>query len=187
MSDESNIKYIVVVGSVEPRKNIILVIDACSQLGTEYQSQSSLVVIGALGWQNVKVRRAAKKLDQKMDCMFLGYMPESAVIEWYKKAFVVICPSLDEGFGYPPLEAMAVGTPVIVSDAPALVEISGNGAIIVKRDDPTELACILTELMNNKEARKLLGAKGTQHVQEFTLDKVITNTVSIYKKYLGMH
>ena len=175
--------YIVVVGSVEPRKNITLVIDACSELGAEYQSQCSLVVIGALGWQNLKVRRSAQKLDHKMDCMFLGYVPDAVVVEWYKKAFVVVCPSLDEGFGFPPLEAMAVGAPVIVSDAPALIEISGGGAMIVKRNDPSGLASVLTLLLKDENERENLRTRGKQHVVNFALDKVVANTVMVYEQY----
>ena len=175
-------KYIVVVGSVEPRKNIALVIDACSELGAEYQSQCSLIVIGALGWQNLKVQQSAKKLDHKMECIFLGYVPDAVVIEWYKKAFVVVCPSLDEGFGFPPLEAMAVGAPVIVSDAPALIEISGGGAMVVKRNDPSRLAATLALLLNNEEEREALMARGKQHVRKFAVEEMITNTLMIYKK-----
>ena len=131
------------------------------------------------------LRDAARKHggDTAADSLvFTGYVPDAELPTLYTAADVFAYPSLYEGFGFPPLEAMACGTPALVSDAPCLPEVCGDAALIVPARNASSIADGLASLIQNAELRETLIAKGSERAAFFSWDKTARETLEIYRK-----
>jgi glycosyltransferase involved in cell wall biosynthesis len=118
--------FILFVGSIEPRKNLKRLLQAYTDMDDKIRKEFKLVLIGFKGWENEEIMRLIHKL--KSDIFYLGYLPEEELGKLYNLARLSIYPSLYEGFGLPPLEAMACGCPIIVSHTASLPEVCGDAA-----------------------------------------------------------
>ncbi|MDB9319773.1 MULTISPECIES: glycosyltransferase family 4 protein [Cyanophyceae] len=162
-------KYILFVGSIEPKKNLGRLIDAYSRLDTEMQ----LVIVGKKGWlwegeigkvEAIFGKGFAKKVK------FLEYVTRQDLSYLYKGAFCFVFPSLYEGFGLPPLEAMSLGCPVITSNVASLPEVCGNAAIYVDPYNSEEIRQAIEKLMNDPDTKAQLIEAGKERVEFFSME-----------------
>jgi hypothetical protein len=167
-------RYILSVGTLEPRKNLPALLRAFDQLRARDGSPAAaldLVIVGGRGWRDRSLRaELARRLDEGR-VHSLGYVPESDLVALYGGAEVMAYPSHFEGFGLPVLESMACGTPVVASDVAALHEVSGGAAVLVRPNDETALAAAIAELVEDAAARSALRARGLARAAEFRWER----------------
>jgi glycosyltransferase involved in cell wall biosynthesis len=154
--------YILFVGSLEPRKNLDLLLRTWGELKAEFKDVW-LIIVGVSG----TVFKAMNFSHAMERVCFLGYVEDETLAGLYANATVFVLPSQDEGFGLPALEAMASGTPVIVSDAGALPEVVGNAGLTFCLSDPVGLNNALKECLSNSHLRSELREKGLKRAQQF--------------------
>lgn len=174
--------YALCVSTFEPRKRIAPLVDAYGQLPQAVRTRYPLVLVGAAGWRNDalndKIRDAAsggwlKRLD---------FVPDQTRDALYAGARMFVYPSMYEGFGLPPLEAMAHGVPTIVGDAATLVEVTKGGADIVCVDDTEAFAANLHRLLEDEDRRSALGATGREVAAGYTWSRCVAATVDVYRR-----
>jgi glycosyltransferase involved in cell wall biosynthesis len=182
--------YLLYVGSEQPRKNLATLLRAFAHLKRERGfADLKLVKVGAPGgngnqaWRG-QTLRAVRELGLDREVVFTERCTEEALPAYYSGAEVFILPSFYEGFGLPPLEAMACGCPVIVSNRGALSETAGPGALVVDPCDPLVLATAIESLLRDDANRATLVRRGFQHAQKFSWRRCATETVEAYERFL---
>ncbi len=171
-------EYLLFVATIEPRKNLIKLIEAFNML----QGNEHLVIAGKFGWNYNDVISQINNSPKNKQIHLLGYVPESDKPALIKMAKVFVWPSIFEGFGLPVLEAMAVGTPVVTSNVSSLPEVCEESALLVDPYNSAHIAKVLHEVLNDKQLREQLSMKGLAQASKFSWDKtveVIKN--SLYK------
>ncbi|MCE5258471.1 MAG: glycosyltransferase family 4 protein, partial [Chloroflexi bacterium] len=123
-------RYILCVGTLEPRKNITALLKAYAILYQQNHSIPHLVIGGGKGWYYRSIEQQVEQLSLNKQVLFTGFIPQSELPLWYNGAELFIYPSTYEGFGLPPLEAMACGVPVVTSNRSSLPEVVGNGGVL---------------------------------------------------------
>lgn len=174
-------KYLLCLGNVEPRKNIEGVILAYNELrkkNTEFRN-FKLVVVGALGWKCEDFFKAIHNSPYRQDIVRFGYVSKEFKQVIYEKASILLFPSFYEGFGFPPLEAMSYGTPVIVSNVSCLPEIVNNTAIMINPLNVTEIILAVESILNNEPLKNRLTKVGLNNSSNF-------NWITTAKKYLSI-
>ena len=121
------------------------------------------------------------------DIIYTGYVTDEQLVALYMGAKAFVMPSFEEGFGIPLLEAMALGTPVVSSDAASLKEIGGDGAIYFDPNNLVEMESKIKEVLNNEKLRKELVEKGRERVKEFSWEKLAKETLEIYQQKAEHH
>jgi glycosyltransferase involved in cell wall biosynthesis len=175
-------RYILFVGTLEPRKNIKRLLQAFSMLLAETpQDDLKLVVAGGKGWGLDDFREAMAALGLGDHVLFTGFVDDDDLPALYRGAQLFVYPSLYEGFGLPVLEAMACGVPVITSDRSSLPEVAGDAALLVDPTQPEALAAAMASIINDGELRQSLRAKGLIRAREFTWDSVAQKTLAVYR------
>jgi glycosyltransferase involved in cell wall biosynthesis len=165
-------RFILYLGNIEPRKNIESIIEAYSLYRKKKSdSEIKLIIAGGSAWKDSVVHTVARASGFLNDIRFLDYVAESDKPALYSLAELFVFPSFYEGFGFPPLEAAACGTPVITSNAAALPEIAGNFALLVDPHDVASLSEAMTEILNNETLRQNLRKRGLQQAKKFRWDK----------------
>lgn len=160
-------RTIVHVGTVEPRKNIGRLLDAFAQV-REKVPEARLVLAGKKGW---KVDALMARIQKEERVQWRGHVPDREIVELYRTADVCVYPSLYEGFGLPPLEAMAAGCPVITSNTSSLPEVVGEAGIMV---DPTDTGALAREMMRvlaDDELKKEMSNKGVARAKGFSWER----------------
>jgi len=167
-------KFILYVGTLEPRKNVLRLIQAYNRLILENKINHQLVIAGKKGWSYQEIFNMVERLDSNVKKMviFTGYVPEEELPLLYNAADLFVYPSLYEGFGIPPLEAMACGVPVIVSNVSSLPEVVGYAGILVDPYNVEELCQTIYKVITEKDLREVLKKKGFQRAQEFSKEKL---------------
>lgn len=174
--------YILYVGALNPRKNVSVLIEAYSILRREERISHKLILCGASRWNEIDVSTMLQKYGLANDVVIAGAIHDRLLSYIYKKADLFVYPSLYEGFGYPPLEALAHGVPVIASSAPPLPEILGDAACYFDPHSPTELAeCMLT-LLSDASLRTSFREKGYKRASLFTVNQMIKGTLEVYRR-----
>jgi glycosyltransferase involved in cell wall biosynthesis len=171
-------KYILFVGNIEPKKNVVRLIEAFRNLVQQSCIPHSLVIAGQFAWKYGDIIQVKKQNNKRI--IFPGYIHQSDLPAVYTLAELFVFPSLYEGFGIPPLEAMACSIPVIASNAGALPETTGDSAFIV---DPLSVASIETamyKLLHDNNLRTNLVERGRIHVQKFKWKTSWEKTVKLY-------
>ncbi len=183
--DRPRDNYILYVGSLEPRKNIKMLVDAYILFRKKHpEIKTKLVLIGGESPLFANFTLAIK--DFKDDVILKGFVDEAVLPEYYRKANMVVYPSLYEGFGLPPLEAMASGTPVITSRSSSLPEVVGNAALTVEPSDITQLYQAMLQLMTDTSLRKNLIMEGYKRVCSFSWYRVAREILATYHQvYYG--
>ncbi|MCX6022572.1 MAG: glycosyltransferase family 1 protein [Chloroflexi bacterium] len=176
-------RFILWVGTLEPRKGISVLLEALSlaQRGLP-EEFGTLVVAGPLGWLSEGLTARAEALGLGARVRFFGPATRAELVQLYQAAWVFAFPSLYEGFGLPPLEAMACGTPVIASDAPALPEVLGNAAMFTPALNPDALASALTSLAHDPALRARLRAAGLKRAAGFRWEHTARATMQVYRE-----
>lgn len=168
------------VGNVKPHKNVERLIDALHVLRARGMDHLSLVVIGDELSKYASLRRAVHRYNLHKFVRFLGYLPDETLAIVYRLASVFVFPSLYEGFGLPPLEAMACGTPVVTSNVSSLPEVVGDAALLV---DPSDAACIadaVQRVLTEPDLRASLRERGLARAREFSWDRSVRQIRTIY-------
>lgn len=174
--------FILFVGSLEPRKNILRLLVAYAGLAPVLRRDVHLVLAGGTGWLNEDVRPAVHRLGLADRVHFIGYVKEEDLPVVYSLATVFAYPSLYEGFGLPVLEAMQCGTPVLTSNVSSLPEVAGDAALLVTPTDVEEITDGLTRLLESADLRADLRARGYQRVQQFSWERCARETLAVYRR-----
>jgi glycosyltransferase involved in cell wall biosynthesis len=177
--------FILAVGTLEPRKNHVLLLDAYAVLREISDVPHKLAIAGGKGWLYEGVFRRVEELSLERDVVFLGFVPEDDLPALYSLADVFVFPSVYEGFGLPPLEAMACGTPVVASRSSSLPEVVGDAGLMVPPDDPTALAGTIRKLLNDQELRQDLIERGVSQALKFTWQRTGRRLRALYRSLLG--
>jgi glycosyltransferase involved in cell wall biosynthesis len=171
--------YILFVGTLQPRKNIVRLIDAFSRIGNK---DLELVVIGKKGWLYEEILEAPQKFGVKKEVKFLEGINDEELTLFYKNAIFYILPSLYEGFGLPVLEAMKHGCPVITSNVSSLPEAGGDAALYVDPENVDDIAAKMKKLLGDRELRQELIAKGKKQVLKFSWEKAAKDTLRVLEE-----
>ena len=179
--DES--PYFLSLCTLEPRKNLNFLIKCFSKLIIENPTLDiNLVLVGVSGWKNKTIFMEAQSSTLlKSRVMFTGYVPDQDLSAIYSGALAFVYPSLYEGFGLPPLEAMQCGTPVITSNTSSLPEVVGDAGIMIDPTQEDELCHALLNIVNDSNLRKTLSTKGLERSSQFSWAKCAEETANIYR------
>jgi glycosyltransferase involved in cell wall biosynthesis len=177
--------YILMVGSIEPRKNHQLLIRAYNALPGLIRKKFDLILGGGSGWLNTDIFELVKNLRIQDQVRFLGYIPDADLPAIINAATVFAYPSFYEGFGLPVLEAMACGTPVITSNVSSLPEIVENAGIMIDPSSMDELRERLIEVLKNDSLRENLRRKGLEQAKKFSWRDTAKRTLEIYEQLVA--
>ena len=174
--------YVLFVGVFEPRKNLERLVRAF-ELAMEQSGKDHLLVLaGARGWKDESVLRSIETSALRDRIRVLGYVPETDLAALYSGADVFVYPSLHEGFGLPPLEAMACGVPVVTSNVTSLPEVVGDAALCVDPCDVEAIASSIERLVTDASLRQRLVNAGIRRAAEFRWDRVAEKTLAVYRE-----
>lgn len=170
--------YIITVGTIEPRKNHLLLVDAFEQIAAQ---GIDLVVVGGIGWKSDKIMERLTTSKFAPQIHVLNHLGDGELPALYSGASVFALPSYYEGFGFPPLEAMGCGTPVVSAPGGSLKEVIEDAGIIVEDYNADAWATELMRAITDTELRKSLINKGLLHIKKFTWDKTVVDTLKVYE------
>ncbi len=170
------------VGTLEPRKNHAGLIKAFYEAQKKKGGPAMLALAGGPGWLYEETRKLVADLKLERKVRFLGRVSDLELITLYSMADVFAFPSFFEGFGIPPLEAMACGAPVITSNASSLPEVAGDAALLVDPNDSVAMAQAIQTLLENEELRSQLVQKGYLQAQKYTWDSSARRMLQVYRK-----
>jgi glycosyltransferase involved in cell wall biosynthesis len=174
-------KYILYAGNLEPRKNIEGLLKAYESLDKNVHDQFALVLVGGKGWLDDRIHAEIQRL-QDHNIVLTGYVPDEDMPALYSGAAVFTFPSFFEGFGMPPLEAMACGTPVITSNTSSLPEVVGDAALLIDPYNIKTIAEALTTVLTNKVAAQRLSKLGLAQAKKFSWDKSAHDFMAVVDK-----
>ncbi len=177
-------EFVLYMGAMEPKKNLDCLLDAM-RIVKEKFPECQIVIAGGKGPQEYDIEKAIHVRGLENTAVVTGYVDEKDVTGLLSAARVFVYPSVYEGFGFPPLEAMACETPTIVSDATSLPEIVGEGACIVGKEDREGMAKAIERLLSDKEEARAYSIKGKQRAGQFTWEKCIKKTWKLYNKVIS--
>lgn len=175
-------RFILYVGTIEPRKNLDTLLKAYAQLPG--RREVKLVLAGGRGWQSERLSALIEKTGLAQDVLMVGYVSNDELPLWYNTSEVFVYPSVYEGFGMPVLEAMACGRPTIVSDSSSLPEVVGSSGILVPPADTAAWSDALSTLLANPTLRADLSDRGQERARQFTWENTAKATVEAYHKAL---
>ncbi len=178
-------QYFLAVGTLEPRKNLATALLAYQQLPPDVRARYPLVLIGMKGWHTSALERQMAPMVQAGQVRQLGYVSRADLVSLMAAARALVYPSIYEGFGLPPLEAMACGTPVICSDASSLPEVVGNAGIMVQALDDVALCHAMSHLVQDESAWLAFKEKSLVRAQEFTWHACATKTLKVYQSVVA--
>jgi glycosyltransferase involved in cell wall biosynthesis len=182
--------FLLYAGSIRPHKNVVRIIEAFSALKTELEKEGAypdlkLIIIGDDLSGNPDLRRTVIRSGVQNDVRFLGFVPIEVLRILYDNAKIFVFPSLYEGFGLPPLEAMAHGTPVVTSNTSSLPEVTGKAAVLVNPENVFEIRRALHRVLTDNILRERLKTQGFEQSQRFSWDKSAQRILGIYKEIAG--
>jgi glycosyltransferase involved in cell wall biosynthesis len=176
--------YILALGSIQPRKNLVRLINAYSGLRRAFGKSQlpQLVLAGKRGWLESATIRAAEQSDVRGDILFIGYVPDSDLPGLYSGAMCFAYPSYFEGFGLPVLEAMQCGTPVIAGNRTSLPEAAGDAGVLFDPFDESAIAGALAQVIENPNYRAELRVKGLERAAAFSWRTTAKKTLEAYER-----
>ncbi|MFN8547325.1 MAG: glycosyltransferase family 1 protein [Candidatus Eisenbacteria bacterium] len=177
--------YLLFVGTLEPRKNLPRLLQAFARLKRELGLPHELAIVGGRGWKFDPIFATVQATGVAESVRFLDYVALADMPALYAGAELLVFPSLYEGFGVPPLEAMRVGTPVVTSDVPALREVAGDAAIQVDPFDVASIAEGMRAGLTDESRRASLKARGLLRGDLFTWDRSAEAAIEVYRSVLG--
>src|SRR5450755_2535494 len=185
-----NYPFILYAGAIRPHKNVVRIIEAFSALKTELQKEEQLpdlklIIIGDDLFSHPRLRRTVVRSGVQNDVRFLGFVPIEVLRIFYDVAKVFVFPSLYEGFGLPPLEAMAHGTPVVTSNTSSIPEVVGNAAVMVNPENVFEMMRALQRVLLDQSLRERLRQRGYEQVTKFSWDSSAAKVLAGYEAVAG--
>lgn len=175
--------YFLFVGTLQPRKNIGMLLDAYERLAPRVRDERQLVIVGKYGWNASAVRMRLERAQSLGRCVWLNYVPRDELRHLYSGAGAFVFPSLAEGFGLPVLEALATGLPIIASDLPALREVGAAHAIYVRPDDSAALTDAMMAI-GAADTVEQSSAERRAHARRFSWAACAARTVAVYRELL---
>jgi glycosyltransferase involved in cell wall biosynthesis len=177
--------YILALGALDPRKNTELVIQKFIELKNECHFNEKLLIVGVPNWRQTDFYKIVQRSDRSKDIMFLDFVSGKDLTLLYSAATVFLYPSLYEGFGIPPLEAMACGVPVITSNTTSIPEVVGNAALLIDPVNGEEFKSALMRLLTDGTFRDVLRERGFKQARKFSWRKMALETLEVYKEVYG--
>jgi glycosyltransferase involved in cell wall biosynthesis len=169
--------YLLTVGSLEPRKNLARLVEAWRRVQAEIPAEVELVIAG--GVANPRVFATVTSVGPPPRTRFIGYVADEDLPALYSGAEALVYPSLYEGFGLPPLEALACGTPVVTSNGTSLPEVVADAAVLVDPYDVDSIAGGMWQILSRGSLRDALRAKGPERAREFTWERTASQTLEV--------
>jgi glycosyltransferase involved in cell wall biosynthesis len=173
-------EFVLYAGNVKPHKNLERLIEAFYLVRKRGLDHLKLVLIGDEISKYTALRRAVHQYQLHKYVRFLGYLPEETLAVMYRLAGVFVFPSLYEGFGLPPLEAMASGTPVVTSNVSSLPEVAGDAAVLVDPYEPSAIADGIYQVLTDERLRRDLRHKGVARAGQFSWEQSVRRVRAIY-------
>jgi glycosyltransferase involved in cell wall biosynthesis len=185
-----NYPFILYAGAIRPHKNVVRIIEAFSALKSELHKEGQLpdlklIIIGDDLSSHPRLRRTVVRSGVQNDVRFLGFVPIEVLRIFYDVAKVFVFPSLYEGFGLPPLEAMAHGTPVVTSTTSSLPEVAGNAALLVNPENVFEIRRALQRALLDPALRAQMKQRGYEQAQRFSWRASVSRILEIYREVAG--
>ena len=182
--------FILYAGAIRPHKNVVRIIEAFSALKSELEKEGQfpdlkLIVIGDDLSSHPRLRRTVVRSGVQNDVRFLGFVPIEVLRIFYDVAKIFVFPSLYEGFGLPPLEAMAHGTPVVTSNDSSLPEVTGNAALLVNPENVFEIQRALQRALLDSALRTKMKQRGYEQSQKFSWTTSVSRILEIYREVAG--
>jgi len=176
-----NLPFILYVGTLEPRKNIVRLIESFYKV-RKNGNEHKLVITGKKGWKYKNIFETVRRLNLSDEIIFTDYVPDKDLPALYNAADLFVYPSIYEGFGLPPLEAMACGTSVITSNTSSFPEVVGSAGIMVNPYDVDELAEKISEVIGSDKLKEELSRKGLEQAKMFSWEKCARETLEVFKE-----
>jgi len=185
-----NYPFILYAGAIRPHKNVVRIIEAFSALKSELQKEQmypdlKLIIIGDDLSSHPRLRRTVVRGCVQNDVRFLGFVPIDVLRIFYDTAKIFVFPSLYEGFGLPPLEAMAHGTPVVTSNTSSLPEVAGNAALLVNPENVFEIRRGLQRVLLDPALRERMKQLGYEQAKRFSWTASVSRILEIYREVAG--
>ena len=182
-----NCPFLLYAGRISPHKNVVRIIEAFAALKSELSKEGQfadlkLIVIGDEVSRHPDLRRACVKGGVQNDVRFLGFVPIDVLRIFYDQAKIFVFPSLYEGFGLPPLEAMALATPVVTSNTSSIPEVVGNAAVMVNPENVFEIMRALHRVLLDQPLREKLKARGLEQAAKFSWEASVRRMLQIYRE-----
>ena len=175
-------KFILSVGSIEPRKNLIGLLKAYNLLSKEIKEEYHLVIVGFKGWNNSKIMQL---IEQNVKYIhYLGYISDEELAKVYNLASLFVYPSFYEGFGLPVAEAMACGVPVLTSNASSMPEVGADAVVYCNPNDTEDIKEQIELILNNTELQKSLSSKGLIRAKLFSWESSAAEHIKVFKELL---
>jgi len=178
-------RYILFVGNLEPRKNLVTLLHAYRSLSRDLRERYPLVIAGASGWLTKELKKVLHSFQGDEKPILTGYVPQDLLPNLYRGASLFIFPSFYEGFGLPVIEAMASGIPVVASDTTSLPEVVGDAGVLVNPYDMDEWKTAIVEVLGDEKRRMKMSEKGLERAKLFSWDKCARETLAIYETVLN--
>lgn len=179
--------YVLCVGTLEPRKNLGVLFEAYAGLPSALRQRFPLVVAGMAGWHTDALMASARQLMAKGELRLLGYVSDALLPLLYAGAAAFAYPSRYEGFGLPPLEAMACGVPVLASSATSLPEVVGDAGLLADPDDVDAMRAGLLRLLDDRAGAQQLAAAGLARAAGFSWARCAAETRAVYRQVAARH
>lgn len=177
--------YILYVGTIQPRKNLNLLIKSFFSLKKSGKISQKLVIAGRKGWLSSSLFDLIKELGIEGEVIFTGFVPDEELPYIYNMADIFVYLSLFEGFGIPPLEAMACGIPVVCSNTTSLPEVVGDAGMLVNPMDQNAVEEAILKVLENPELRIDMREKGLIQAKKFSWERTAGETLKVYKEVVG--
>jgi glycosyltransferase involved in cell wall biosynthesis len=182
--------FLLYAGRISPHKNVVRMIEAFSALKTELEKDGAfpdlkLIIIGDDVSGNPDLRRTVIRSGVQNDVRFLGFVPVEVLRIFYDQAKIFVFPSLYEGFGLPPLEAMAHGTPVVTSNVSSLPEVVGNAAVLVHPENAFEIMRALHRVLLDQPLREKMKERSYRQAAKFSWEKSVRRVMEVYQEVLA--
>ncbi|ABE49541.1 glycosyltransferase family 4 protein [Methylobacillus flagellatus] len=174
--------YFLVVGTLQPRKNVGRVIEAYRSLPQGIRNEVPLVIVGRAGWRCEDVVEMLTSSSSGNSLRWLKHLPDADLLAVLKGATALVFPSLYEGFGLPVVEAFAAGTPVITSNTTSLPEVAGDAAMLVNPLNVSDIAAAMQSMLEQPELAESFRNKGQERALAYSWDKTASMTLDVYKK-----
>ena len=174
-------KFILAVGTLEPRKNFATLINSFVIVKRKHP-EYKLVIVGKKGWHNYQMEALIRHHKLQREVIFTGYLADSELQKVYRLARVFVFPSIYEGFGIPPLEAMASGCPVISSNTSSLPEVVGDAGLLIEPKSAYKIADAICTIVDDEHIRTTLIDKGRVHATHFTWEESAKKAMEVFNK-----